>query len=403
MKNLLRRVGALAAAVMMCFALTVPALAEESFSGRGYVMFRRATGANLSSWSGGVNYSPLPISSWLVYTLSDSYAATMYGCYAMEAPYTSAADLPSGVVGIYLSFYLYSDDGFVSNHTPSSSDFGLYCLSGSTGDYDRFAVDVSLFEPASDANSVSDGVSLSARVSNTVSTPYTTWRLYNSLTYGGVPSWYLTSADGGTFTSKIYVTSYRIVTTESDDVLDGIEGIVDAIVAQTSILSAYYGDIVAICNQIYQRLGDMQQTQIEANELLSSLVSLLNSTNGKISALNQAMSTYFELVLKSLENESLSIQDCINDAELRLETYLKPIVDYFTELEETTGESASSLPGHKTDLDKWSSDSTGIDDDAQSGLAAVLPFLSAFSFVFQILGIVIGLGIFRVIIKKGAS
>ena len=402
MKNLLRRAGALLAALTMCLALSVPAFADESVSGRGYVMYRSASNSALSAWSGGVNYAILPISSWRVYTLSDVYAATMYGCYAMDGSVTSS-DLPDGVVGIYLSYFLYGDDGFVANHIPSSSDFGLFCLSGSTGAYDRFAVDVSLFDPASDANSVSDGISLSARVSNTVSTPYTSWRLYNSLTYGGVPSWYLISADGGSFTSNLYVTSYRIVTTASNDVLDGLEGIVDAIVAQSSILSAFYGDIVEICNQIYQRLGDLQAAQEEANALFSNVITLLNSTNGKLDSINMAMSTYFELVLKSLSNESLSIQQAIADAELRLETYLKPMIDYFTELEEQTGESASTLPQHKTEIDSFENTGYGIDQDGQTGLAAVLPLLGAFDFIFSIFGLLIGLGIIKLIIQRGLS
>ena len=147
----------------------------------------------------------------------------------------------------------------------------------------------------------------------------------------------------------------------------------------------------------------MQQTQEEANALLSSLISLLNTTNSKISSLNQAMSTYFELVLKSLANESLSIQDCIDDAEARLELYLKPMIDYFVELEEQTGESAATLPQHKTDIDGFDNQGYGIDGDGQAGLAALLPIFGSFSWIFSVIAIFIGVGIINLLVKKGMS
>ena len=109
------------------------------------------------------------------------------------------------------------------------------------------------------------------------------------------------------------------------------------------------------------------------------------------------------MVIKAIDNQTVTLDQSIKDAEKALETYLKPMIDYFNELEKTTGESASTLPSHKNDLDGFASDSNGIDDNAVTGLASLLPVFSAFSFVFSVLGIFVGLGIFLLIIRKGLS
>ena len=175
------------------------------------------------------------------------------------------------------------------------------------------------------------------------------------------------------------------------------------IAEQNQILSQFYGDIVAVCNQIYSRLGDLQAAQEEANALFANVIKLLNTTNGKLEAINMAMSTYFELLINQLKQEGIDTRTAIADAEARLELYLKPMIDYFNELEEQTGESASTLPQHKTDIDGFNNDGFGIEADGQTGLTAILPIFTAFSFILSVLGIFVGLGVLKIIIKKGLS
>lgn len=415
-KNVVRRSGAFLSALVLCFSLTVPALADETLlSGTAGITYAGLAGT-LSSGSWGLGSSTVNISSGSSLGGCSPYSYFgmngAKGAFGWKSLALSSDLYPEGATsGVYLSCYYTGGGSYASsqNKAPAASDFTLQVKSSSTGAYSTLPVDVTLYAPSNSASSMSDGATISSRFANSVVDPYSSVILFNGSAGSNAPAWYMVPVTGSFNSSGtcafhyFFVSSFRVVSTATNAELDSLESMASEIAAQSQILSQFYGDIVAVCNQIYQRLGDLQAAQEEANALFSSVISLLNTTNSKLSAINTAMSTYFELVLKSLENESLSIQDCIDDAELRLETYLKPIVDYFTELEETTGESASSLPSHKTDLNKWSSDSTGIDADAQTGLAAVLPILSAFSFIFSVLGIFIGLGVFMLIIRKGLS
>lgn len=406
MKNFLRRAGALAAAVMMCFALAVPACADSVLTGNAVlttvatdslpVFSIHVSGANVSS--GGT---------------TNIYLGTSKRYCGFGYVNGSGELYPAGSsIGVYLSWYYYSlSEAFTQSKTPTLSDFCIG-IGDRNGVYTFQPISsVSLFNPGTSYASQSDGVSLVARVENSLGDPAVAWCLMNCP---------VAQADGSAVRCSFYVqpvtswansslsvlcsiTNFRVVGTSTSAELDALESMASVIAEQNQLLSAYYGDIVAICNEIYQRLGDMQQTQEEANALLSSLISLLNTTNSKISSLNQAMSTYFELVLKSLANESLSIQDCIDDAEARLELYLKPMIDYFVELEEQTGESAATLPQHKTDIDGFDNQGYGIDGDGQAGLAALLPIFGSFSWIFSVIAIFIGVGIINLLVKKGMS
>lgn len=200
------------------------------------------------------------------------------------------------------------------------------------------------------------------------------------------------------------ITSLQVIQSSASTAeLNQLKDIAAGIARSNQILSAMYGDILAVCNSIYERTGSILEAQQKTNELFSSIIPILNSLNTNVANIYSALNTYFNLVIKAIDNQTVTLDQSIKDAEKALETYLKPIIDYFNELEKTTGESASTLPSHKKDLDGFASDSNGIDDNAVTGLASLLPVFSAFSFVFSVLGIFVGLGIFLLIIRKGLS
>lgn len=200
------------------------------------------------------------------------------------------------------------------------------------------------------------------------------------------------------------ITSLQVIQSSAPTAeLNQLKDIAAGIAQSNQILSAMYGDILAVCNSIYERTGSILQAQQKTNELFSSIIPILNSLNTNVANIYSTLNTYFNLVIKAIDNQTVTLDQSIKDAEKALETYLKPMIDYFNELEKTTGESASTLPSHKKDLDGFASDSNGIDDNAVTGLASLLPVFSAFSFVFSVLGIFVGLGIFLLIIRKGLS
>lgn len=405
--NALKRCGAFVAALVLCFALSVPALADSVLSGPAEFSFsyRRS---DRPSWNVS-DVTQTTISSGSSYN-NGIVDYDISKRHIVSAGWRSLSLEPSLVpansqIGIYLSCFYYSSNAGNQSKVPSKSDFTVRYTDSSIGSGVSAPVSsVSLFAPSSSANSLSDGVSIVARLSNSVTSPISAVSLYNGSfsSPDNAPSWYFALTSEGDYPS-FRVTSFRVVSSASNAELDALEGMASEIANQSQILSQFYGDIVAVCNQIYQRLGDLQAAQEEANRLFSNVISLLNTTNGKIEAINMAMSTYFELLINQLKQEGIDTRTAISDAEARLELYLKPMIDYFNELEEQTGESASTLPQHKQDIDGFNNDGFGIESDGQTGLTAILPIFTAFSFILSVLGIFVGLGVLKIIIKKGLS
>lgn len=204
-------------------------------------------------------------------------------------------------------------------------------------------------------------------------------------------------------TVRFYVTSASLIATESSAELEELENIATSIAEQNEILQGMYADIIAICNQIYQRCGDMVTAQNLTNEYFSQLIPLIQSIKTTTTDIYTLLGIQFALLISTLQQESQSIQQAIAAAELRLEEYLKPVLDYINELQETTGTSSSDLPQKKTDIDGFNQQGVGIDSDGQAGMNGILPFFTTFSFILQILGIFIGTGILKVLVKKGMS
>lgn len=401
-KSFFRRFGAFVAAFVLCFVLSVPALADNVISGRACFDYSLYSG----SWSSH-ELGCLSSGTGRDFELFSSASASRAGWYRYYPKASSPSQIldtsAEGTYGIYISCFYASNAGAKQNHVPSRSDFSLVSTSSNIGFPSSNPVQsVRLFAPSSSYSSLSDGVTVMARFIQSNSDKITAWYVYNGS--DNLPSWTFDSISGN-FTQSVYlcVTNAQVVLTSSNAELDALENMASEISAQSQILSQFYGDIVAVCNQIYKRLGDLQAAHEESNRLFSNVISLLNTTNGKIEAINMAMSTYFELLLNQLMQEGIDIRTAIADAEARLELYLKPMIDYFNELEEQTGESASTLPQHKQDIDGFNNDGFGIDSDGQTGLTAILPIFTAFSFILSVLGIFVGLGVLKIIIKKGLS
>ena len=404
-KSFFRSFGVFVAALVLCFALTVFASAEAVLSGSAnlQVLYRSGAGPSWSSPEGTYSVSSGGSFNRDIVGTASAYNVVSAGWRSLTLE--SSLVPADSQLGVYLSCFYYSSNAGSQSKVPSKSDFSVRYTDSSTGVGSSSPVSsVTLFEPSSSANSKSDGVSIVARLNNTVASPISNVSIYNgsfSADYNS-PAWFfaLTSTGDGV---HLNVTSFRVVSTSSSAELDALESMASNIAEQNQILSQFYGDIVAVCNQIYSRLGDLQAAQEEANALFSNVIKLLNTTNGKLDAINMAMSTYFELLINQLKQEGIDTRTAIADAEARLELYLKPMIDYFNELEEQTGESASTLPQHKQDIDGFNNDGFGIDSDGQTGLSAILPIFTAFSFILSVLGIFVGLGVLKIIIKKGLS
>lgn len=417
-KCFFRRFCAFVAALVLCFALCVPSFAQESnpsvsasfdWTYFGY-SGKDASGSMLFGGSPNVTSVSAPFygsnTPFLTYTMSSEekdFKPASIGIGFSDFS-LSSNDWMSGAVGLYVSMYIdslsFSSGAYDWFNRSASQLQSLYIayFEDHVGNEQTSAVTVTSFNPV--LASASQGYTFKAQVIASQDAPISKLGIRSS----GVGFGYLNSFDSYELLGlRLYIPSCTVVVTSNSDELAALENMADSIASQNQILSQFYADIVSVCNQIYQRLGDLQAAQEEANRLFSSVISLLNTTNGKLEAINMAMSTYFELLINQLKQEGIDIRTAIADAEARLELYLKPMIDYFNELEDQTGESASTLPQHKQDIDGFNNDGFGIASDGQTGLSAILPIFTAFSFILSVLGIFVGLGVLKIIIKKGLS
>lgn len=394
---MVKRLVSLGAAVCILFSfLCIPAAAVDSLSGTVRAEFYVSD--NFTSWSTRTFDLNYPTSSqYTTITNGDWDYGSLHNFLFNLGP------LSSNTV-ISLSYYFTCKyPAEVANSTAGVSGVYLDVNGGSHA----FDPSVGTFTPTFDSSypPAGDGLQIVAQFDvETSSTeppipyPITIQRLFfdNKTHYvktGDVEK------DVGLKITSLQVIQSSAPTAELNQLKDIAAGIAQS----NQILSAMYGDILAVCNSIYERTGSILEAQQKTNELFSSIIPILNSLNTNVANIYSTLNTYFNLVIKAINNQTVTLDQSIKDAEKALETYLKPMIDYFNELEKTTGESASTLPSHKKDLDGFASDSNGIDDNAVTGLASLLPVFSAFSFVFSVLGIFVGLGIFLLIIRKGLS
>lgn len=394
---MVKRLVSLGAAVCILFSfLCIPAAAVDSLSGTVRAEFYVSD--NFTSWSTRTFDLNYPTSSqYTTITNGDWDYGSLHNFLFNLGP------LSSNTV-ISLSYYFTCKyPAEVANSTAGVSGVYLDVNGGSHA----FDPSVGTFTPTFDSSypPAGDGLQIVAQFDvETSSTeppipyPITIQRLFfdNKTHYvktGDVEK------DVGLKITSLQVIQSSAPTAELNQLKDIAAGIAQS----NQILSAMYGDILAVCNSIYERNGSILEAQQKTNELFSSIIPILNSLNTNVANIYSTLNTYFNLVIKAIDNQTVTLDQSIKDAEKALETYLKPMIDYFNELENTTGESASTLPSHKKDLDGFASDSNGIDDNAVTGLASLLPVFSAFSFVFSVLGIFVGLGIFLLIIRKGLS
>lgn len=406
MKKKLARFASLFAVVALCFSwLCLPVSAEAlEGSAEGYYAYKRAKTVDAiddDTWSSGTEFElTYPVTGGTAFGMRSGTGSYYYrnSFYAVNVPLT---DVNSNTV-VSISFVYRASSNFSYYMVDEENLSASIEYTNHLGGTGSGSADIVKTYPG-----LSQSLYTFASSGLTVTGSFMASDLYpisNLKIFWPQDQYYVQTSKLNTSAPSAYITSFRVIgTTAGAEDLEELKNIASSIAEQNSILQSMYGDILAVCNAIYERNGSILETQQLTNQYFETIIPVLNSISANTANIYSSLNTYFDLVLKAIDNQTLTLEEAIQDAELALETYLKPIVDYFNELEETTGESASSLPSHKTDLDGWTSDSSGIDADTQLGLASILPILSGFGFIFSVMGLVIGLGVFMLIVKKGLS
>ena len=128
------------------------------------------------------------------------------------------------------------------------------------------------------------------------------------------------------------IPSVQVITTQTSAELGALEDMADEIAAQSDILQAMYGDLISICNSIYQRCGDLLEAQNLANQYFASIIPILNAiqNNTGSTATNTAniyvlLQNQLALLKSTIELESGDIQDAIEQAVDDLISYLDTV------------------------------------------------------------------------------
>lgn len=112
-------------------------------------------------------------------------------------------------------------------------------------------------------------------------------------------------------TPATIITSARLISGRTSAEIEGLENIADQIAAQSEILSAMYGDIMAVLNSMYSRLGDIQAVLELSNTYFQSIITILENIDATTVDIYNLLASQFELLISTVNTASSDIQSAI--------------------------------------------------------------------------------------------
>ena len=162
-------------------------------------------------------------------------------------------------------------------------------------------------------------------------------------------------AKHGSYTITVHITSFRVISsTAPSPEFKELEEIAKGIAESNSILSAMYGDILAVCNSIYERNGSILEAQQLTNQYFQSIIPILNSISSTTSNIYTLLGQQFALLISTIQSESDDIQATINAAIDKMIAYLDNAF---------SSSINPALPGQSTDI----KDGSNTVQDSESG------------------------------------
>lgn len=348
----MKRVVALIATVLICASfLIVPASAAESTSTS--MSFDWNRGGSIISGTFDV---PRYDSSFVGKKLTGDLTAGSKYYTSVDQFALDAEQMYSGAVGMYISYYYNCDTSVGGEWFYQTADYdGFYTNDvGNSGLSPN--VEFSSFTPAGGTNP-SQGFRMDVQFSGTPSLPLS--GLGVKRVSSAAQAYFVPAASTGVDCYfYLNVPSATVVGVASSDELTALEGMADQIAAQNEILNAMYGEIVSICNQIYQVCGDMVEAQNLTNQYFSQIIPILNSMNATTSNIYVLLQNQFALLLAAIQRESGNLQDVIIDESGNIQTVLRSeseaiqeaidqaVLDLIAYLDSVFQGAVGSLPDH---------------------------------------------------------
>lgn len=140
----------------------------------------------------------------------------------------------------------------------------------------------------------------------------------------------------------IKITSLQVIQTSASTAeLNQLKDIAAGIAESNQILSAMYGDILAVCNSIYERTGDLLTAQNLTNQYFSSIIPVIESIKSTTDNIYTLLGQQFALLISTIQSESDDLQATINAAIDKMIAYLDNAF---------AGSVNPALPGQSTDI-----------------------------------------------------
>lgn len=163
------------------------------------------------------------------------------------------------------------------------------------------------------------------------------------------------TADGSGTDFMVYIVDARVIQSSAPSAdLKELQNIASAIAEQNELLSAMYGDILAVCNSIYERNGSILEAQQMTNAYFEAIIPVLNGISSTTNDIYKLLGAQFELLISTIQTESDDIQSTIDNA-------VQTLIAYFDSA--FAGSVNPNLPGQSQDI----TDSSSSFGDAESG------------------------------------
>lgn len=337
--------------------------ADASKSITGTIAISKNSGASVSNneFTGGTS----PLSNVKGSGFATAQTGAQY--YVSALNIGGSGDTYNGAIGVYISYFMIASQASSFASTDFVQGFkGVYTNhEGNTG---NVSVDVDAFTP-SNSLAVSKGHSLKTKFVGTEDLPISYLRLHNSTT-SGITRSLLNNNQRAVY---VYFTSARIVSTEYSAELGAMESMADELAQQSEMMQAMYGEIIALCNAIYQKCGDLETAINMTNSYCSAMLDALGDIATATNNIYELLGTQFALLISTIQTESSNIQDAIAQAEAKLEAYFDAV-----------GSGAvGTLPEETEDVedkaDSLIEDESAYESDASEQFADIVASFNGFS------------------------
>lgn len=322
MKKLVRLTSALLAVTLLSVLCAIPAAAAE-LSGNAIGSFGYITTSNVFEIKVG---STLSYSSFSEQSISASfYGGNIKAVGLGSLDLSDDGSFYTGAVGVYFSYYIYCPviNSLVSSPSPPTTRYRNHLGQDGTGDN---MVKITSFTPVGvtpgSASGYTRGYAVNAQFLGSDEAPISNLRVVGSASSVIARC---NSAELLYNDSEIVFASIRAVGTETSAELSELENIADGIVAQNEILTAMYGDIMAVLNAINMQTGDIIETQRLANTYLSAIKSTLATLSNTTTNIYSLLSAQFSALISAVNTASADLQAAIAAQTAAIIAYLESL------------------------------------------------------------------------------